>query len=173
MPLELQVKLLRVLETGQFMRSGGDEPVNVDVRVIAATNRDPHEAVRDGKMREDLLYRLKVFPVHLPPLRERGEDVDLLAGFFLGQLNERHGTAKVWTAAALDRLRDYPWPGNVRELQERGTSVLHHGRRRDHSRSPAAHLDRRRRRIEPEVLPDRRLPGGGEGLADPRHPRLL
>jgi DNA-binding NtrC family response regulator len=117
MPIELQVKLLRVLETGQVTRTGGDEPVNVDVRVIAATNRDPHEAVREGKMREDLLYRLMVFPVHMPPLRERGGDVDLLAGFFLGQLNERHGTAKVWTAAALDRLRDYPWPGNVRELK--------------------------------------------------------
>jgi two-component system response regulator AtoC len=117
MPIELQVKLLRVLETGQVIRVGGDSPIDVDVRVIAATNRDPYKAVREGKMREDLLYRLAVFPVHMPPLRERGEDVALLADHFLGQLNERQGTSKRWSGEALDRLRAYPWPGNVRELK--------------------------------------------------------
>jgi DNA-binding NtrC family response regulator len=117
MPIELQVKLLRVLETGQVMRIGGDAPVDVDTRVVAATNRDPHKLVREGKMREDLLYRLQVFPIQMPPLRERGEDVSLLAEHFLGLLNERHGTNKRWTEEALDRLRAHDWPGNVRELK--------------------------------------------------------
>ena len=117
MPVDLQVKLLRVLETSQVMRIGGDKLIDVDVRVVAATNRDPLQAVRDGKMREDLLYRLQVFPVDMPPLRDRGGDVELLAEHFLGQLNERHGTVKAWTAEALERLRLYSWPGNVRELK--------------------------------------------------------
>ena len=117
MPIELQVKLLRVLETGLVTRVGGDSPIEVDVRVIAATNRDPYKAVREGKMREDLLYRLAVFPVHMPPLRERGEDVALLARHFLAQLNERQGTSKRWSGEALNRMRAYAWPGNVRELK--------------------------------------------------------
>jgi two-component system response regulator AtoC len=117
MPIELQVKLLRVLETGAVVRIGGDQAVDVDVRVIAATNRDPLKAVQDGKMREDLLYRLQVFPVLMPPLRERGDDIQLLADYFLGQLNERQGTGKVWTEDSLDRLRTHSWPGNVRELK--------------------------------------------------------
>jgi DNA-binding NtrC family response regulator len=117
MPIELQVKLLRALETGTVVRIGGDQAVDVDVRVIAATNRDPHKAVQDGKMREDLLYRLQVFPIHMPPLRERSEDIQLLADYFLGQLNERQGTGKVWTDDSLDRLRTHSWPGNVRELK--------------------------------------------------------
>jgi two-component system response regulator AtoC len=117
MPIELQVKLLRVLETGQLNRIGGDQPVEVDVRVIAATNRDPHKAVSDGKLREDLLYRLQVFPIHMPPLRERNEDVELLADHFLGQLNERQGSAKRFTEDSMERLRSHSWPGNVRELK--------------------------------------------------------
>jgi two-component system response regulator AtoC len=117
MPIELQVKLLRVLETGTVARIGGDQPVNVDVRVVAATNRDPQKAVNEGKMREDLLYRLQVFPILMPPLRDRGDDVILLADFFLGQLNERQGTAKRFTEESMDRLRTHTWPGNVRELK--------------------------------------------------------
>ena len=117
MPIDLQVKLLRVLETGSVLRIGADAPVDVDVRVIAATNRDPLKAVEEGKMREDLLYRLQVFPIHMPPLRERGDDILLLADHFLDQLNERQGTAKAWTEDTLLRLRAYPWPGNVRELK--------------------------------------------------------
>ncbi|HEX5714563.1 MAG TPA: sigma-54 dependent transcriptional regulator [Thermoanaerobaculia bacterium] len=117
MPIELQVKLLRVLETGQLNRIGGDQPVEVDVRVIAATNRDPHKAVSDGKLREDLLYRLQVFPIHMPPLRERNEDVELLADHFLGQLNERQASAKRFTEDSMERLRGHSWPGNVRELK--------------------------------------------------------
>ena len=117
MPIELQVKLLRVLETGQLNRIGGDQPVEVDVRVIAATNRDPHKAVSDGKLREDLLYRLQVFPIHMPPLRERNEDVELLADHFLGQLNERQASSKRFTDESMERLRGHSWPGNVRELK--------------------------------------------------------
>src|SRR5215213_4364571 len=117
MPIELQVKLLRVLETGQLNRIGGDQPVEVDVRVIAATNRDPQKAVNDGKMREDLLYRLQVFPIHMPQLRERGEDVQLLAEYFLDQLNERQASTKRFTEDSLERLQAHSWPGNVRELK--------------------------------------------------------
>jgi DNA-binding NtrC family response regulator len=121
MPIELQVKLLRVLETGTVARIGGDQQVDVDVRVIAATNRDPQKAVSDGKLREDLLYRLQVFPVVMPPLSERSGDVELLADFFLNELNERQGTAKRFSGEAMDRLRTHSWPGNVRELK----NVIH------------------------------------------------
>ncbi len=117
MPIELQVKLLRVVETGQLMRIGGDQAVEVDVRVIAATNRDPQKAVQEGKLREDLLYRLQVFPIHMPPLNERGDDIQLLAEYFLAQLNERQGVSKELSEEALERLRSHPWPGNVRELK--------------------------------------------------------
>jgi DNA-binding NtrC family response regulator len=117
MPHELQVKLLRVLETGKVTRVGGNEPIPVDVRVIAASNRKPEEAVASGKLREDLHYRLNVFPIHLPPLRDRRDDVDLLAEHFLSQLNKEQGTSKDFTRPALQRLRGHNWPGNVRELK--------------------------------------------------------
>jgi two-component system, NtrC family, response regulator AtoC len=117
MPHELQVKLLRVLETGKVTRIGGNESIPVDVRVIAASNRRPEEAVSNGKLREDLHYRLNVFPIHLPPLRERRDDVDLLAEHFLSQLNKEQGTSKDFTRPALQRLRTHNWPGNVRELK--------------------------------------------------------
>lgn len=117
MPIELQVKLLRVLETGELSRIGGDQPVEVDVRVLAASNRDPQKAVHDGKLREDLLYRLSVFPIQMPPLRDRGDDIELLATYFLAQLNERQGTSKHLTEETAKRLLDHTWPGNVRELK--------------------------------------------------------
>jgi DNA-binding NtrC family response regulator len=117
MPVELQVKLLRVLETDTLVRVGGTEPVRVNVRVLAASNRDPAEAVKAGKLREDLYYRLNVFPIALPPLRDRPGDVDLLAEHFLAELNRDGGTSKTWTRAALERLRANPWIGNVRELR--------------------------------------------------------
>ncbi len=121
MPLELQVKLLRVLETGRFSRVGGEQELPVDVRVIAATNRDPHQAVIDQKFREDLLYRLRVFPITLPPLRDRAGDIDLLAESCLAELNKDEGTRKRVSRAAMERLRSYRWPGNVRELK----NVMH------------------------------------------------
>ncbi len=117
MPIELQVKLLRVLETGTVTRVGGEASIAVDVRVIAATNRVPEEAVASGKLREDLWYRLKVFPVVLPPLRDRGTDIEVLAEHFLAELNTANGTAKRWERAALRLLADHGWPGNVRELK--------------------------------------------------------
>jgi len=117
MPLELQVRLLRVLETGTLTRVGGSETIRVDARMIAASNRRPEEAVAAGRLRDDLLYRLNVFPVTLPPLRERGEDVELLANHFLAELNREEGTEKRFAAPALVRLRSHSWPGNVRELR--------------------------------------------------------
>jgi len=116
MPLELQVRLLRVLETGQVTRVGGQEEVHVDVRIIAATNRDPQQAVADGKLRHDLFYRLLVFPIALPLLKDRGSDIELLADVFLRKLNEEYESDKQLTPAALQQLRAYDWPGNVREL---------------------------------------------------------
>jgi two-component system, NtrC family, response regulator AtoC len=117
MPLELQVKLLRVLETGLFMRVGSTHNQETDVRVIAATNRPPALAVKQARLREDLLYRLNVFPIDLPPLRDRTEDVPLLAEHFLQGVCEREGQAKRFTPQALARLAAYRWPGNVRELR--------------------------------------------------------
>jgi DNA-binding NtrC family response regulator len=117
MPAELQVKFLRVLETGMFMRVGTTKEIETDVRVIAATNRDPEEAVLEGKLRLDLYHRLNVFPISLPPLRDRGNDVWLLAQAFLDELNERHGSSKHFPPAVKDMMLSYPWPGNVRELK--------------------------------------------------------
>jgi DNA-binding NtrC family response regulator len=117
MPMELQVKLLRVLETHNVLRVGGSVPVEVDVRVITATNRLPAEAVSEGKLREDLYYRLSVFPISLPPLRDRDEDLELLTRRFLAQLAEEHGTSKRITPEVMARFERYAWPGNVRELK--------------------------------------------------------
>jgi DNA-binding NtrC family response regulator len=117
MPLDLQVKLLRVLETGRFMRVGSTVSQEADVRVITATNREPEQAVSSGKLREDLLYRLNVFPIHLPPLRERLSDVPLLAEHFLTAIGAQEGKRKRFADVALQRLQRYAWPGNVRELR--------------------------------------------------------
>ena len=116
MPIDLQVRLLRVLETGRFPRVGGQEDVQIDVRVIAATNRELEAAVADGKLRQDLLYRLLVFPVNLPPLKEREGDVARLAKHFLELLDQEYASRRTLTASALRRLEAHDWPGNVREL---------------------------------------------------------
>jgi len=117
MPPELQVKLLRVLESGQVMGVGREEAVTVDVRVLASTNRNPGEALAEGRLREDLYYRLKVLQVSLPPLRERMEDLPHLCDWFLREIGEREGRPKKLGEEALDLLQGYPWPGNVRELR--------------------------------------------------------
>jgi len=117
MPVDLQVKLLRVLETGRFMRVGSTVSHEADVRIIAATNRLPHQALAAGKLREDLLYRLNVFPIELPPLRERLSDVGLLAEHFLTGIGEQEGQIRHFTPAALAHLGTYHWPGNVRDLR--------------------------------------------------------
>lgn len=114
---ELQVKLLRVLETGTFMRVGTNESIATDVRVIAATNRSPEKAVAEGKLREDLYHRLNVFPIQLPPLRERGTDIELLAQHFLERFNAEEDTKKRFSPAAITALYAHSWPGNVRELK--------------------------------------------------------
>ena len=117
MPLELQAKLLRVLETSVVERLGGNGPVRVDARVVAATNRPLAAAVASGKLREDLMYRLNVFPIEIPPLRARGGDVVRLAEVFLAELNEAEGTDRRFTPGSREFLRRYTWPGNVRELR--------------------------------------------------------
>jgi len=118
LPLDLQGKLLRVLQEGEFEPVGSSRTRKVDVRVVAATNRDLEKAVRDGKFREDLFYRLSVFPLTLPPLRERGDDVLLLAEEFARQFAARAGRQLAPLGAeGAARLRAYSWPGNVRELQ--------------------------------------------------------
>jgi DNA-binding NtrC family response regulator len=113
---EAQAKLLRVLETGVIERVGGERPVTVNVRVLAATNKDLGRATRDGRFREDLLFRLNVLPVHIPPLRERTEDVAPLARHFLARQAARLGRPLTVDAGALQLLVAYRWPGNVREL---------------------------------------------------------
>jgi DNA-binding NtrC family response regulator len=117
MSADMQTRLLRFLETQRYFRVGGSQELRTDVRVVAATNRSPIQAVREGAMREDLLYRLAVFPISLAPLRERGDDVGLLADHFLNELNVRGGCSKTFSAAARRTLREYKWPGNVRELK--------------------------------------------------------
>jgi DNA-binding NtrC family response regulator len=117
MPLDLQVKLLRVLETGTFNRVGSTETQSADVRVIAATNRVPEKAVAEGKLREDLLYRLNVFPLRLPPLRDRRDDIALLADHFLQEICAAEGQVKKFSPAAYSALLAHDWPGNVRELR--------------------------------------------------------
>lgn len=117
MPLALQVYLLRVLETGVVTRVGGSEPIATDVRIIAATNRDPHAELEAGTLREDLFYRLADFTIALPTLRERGDDVLLLAQHFLDLLNLRHGTSRRFADGTDRTLLRHPWPGNVRELR--------------------------------------------------------
>lgn len=114
---ELQVKLLRVLETRVLRPVGGEKEVPVDVRIIASTNRDPQQAVKDGTLREDLYYRLAEFPLRVPPLRERGDDVVLLAESFLTDINKREAASKRFSSETLEMLRLHDWPGNVRELK--------------------------------------------------------
>jgi two-component system, NtrC family, response regulator AtoC len=121
MPAELQAKLLRVLEAGTLTRVGGEKTVKVDVRILAATNRDLDAEVASGRFRRDLLYRLNVFPIHMPPLCERSEDIEALAENFLDALNQQEGTCKTLARAAVDILRRCAWPGNVRELK----NVIH------------------------------------------------
>ena len=117
MPMDTQPPLLRFLETRRYFRVGGTRELSTDVRVVAATNRRPASAVKENLLREDLYYRLAAFPIELPPLRERGDDVVELAELFLARLNDVAGTSKRFTAGSLDAARRHAWPGNVRELK--------------------------------------------------------
>jgi DNA-binding NtrC family response regulator len=141
---ELQVKLLRVLEAKTLRRVGGAQDLRVDVRLVSATNRNPLEAIKEHKLREDLYYRLNVFPIALPPLAERREDIDLLAEHFRKQIEDQERAGVLgWDPAALRMLEAYPWPGNVRELR----NVVHR-----------AHVMTEGDTIRPEVL-EELLPG--------------
>lgn len=117
-PTDVQVKLLRVLQERELERVGGTDPIKVDVRVIAATNRDLVKLIREGKFREELYYRLNVFPIALPPLRDRDGDVPPLVHFLVARFAARVG-ARIESVgkATMERLSRYPWPGNVRELE--------------------------------------------------------
>ena len=117
MPLELQTKLRRVLETGRMVRVGGTDEIAVDVRIVTASNHAPEAVIRDRRLREDLFYRLAVFVVRLPPLRQRGDDIEMLARAFLERLNEENGTRKRFDAGTFAVARTHSWPGNVRELK--------------------------------------------------------
>lgn len=117
LPLHMQVKLLRVLQQRKIVRVGGAEPIDLNVRIIAATNRDLEQMVRDGRFREDLYYRLNVVPIMVPPLRERKEDILPLTNHFLNVINQKYRTNKYVTADAVDAFENYEWPGNVRELE--------------------------------------------------------
>jgi len=124
LPLELQSKLLRVIEDGEFERLGGSKTIRVNTRIIAATNRNLEAEVADGRFRQDLLFRLNVYPITCPPLRRRKEDIALLAQFFIANYNKTLGksVSKI-SNKAIQALEGYPWPGNIRELQnvvERG-----------------------------------------------------
>lgn len=131
MPAPLQPRLLRVLEERQARRLGGSREVSFDVRVLAATNRRVEDLIEDGLLREDLFFRLNVFTVEIPPLREHPEDIPLLAQHFIRRFNAKHGTAvDGLRKEALERLSEYPWPGNVRELRniiERATILAREG----------------------------------------------
>lgn len=117
LPLSMQSKLLRVIETGEVQRLGSTTVFNTNIRLIAATNRDLHSMVEQKLFRSDLYYRLNVIPVNLPPLRERPEDILVLAEKFLGEFNRKYGLQKAFTPSAIRSLMEYSWPGNVRELR--------------------------------------------------------
>jgi two-component system nitrogen regulation response regulator GlnG len=131
MPTATQTKILRVLQNGEFQRVGGNQTLQVDVRVIAATNKDPDRLVAEKRFREDLYYRLNVVRIYLPPLRDRREDISVLADYFLQKINKpRQASAKIKgiSPQALEALQKYNWPGNVRELEnaiERAAVVAH------------------------------------------------
>ena len=125
MPLVMQSKLLRVLEEGEIERIGGDKPIAVDARVVVATHRNLEEMVRQGSFRADLFHRVYVFPIALPPLRERAEEIPVLAEYFAAQVASQNGwRPKHFSPESLEILQRYAWPGNVRELRNVVERVL-------------------------------------------------
>jgi transcriptional regulator with GAF, ATPase, and Fis domain len=127
LPFELQSKLLHVIQDGEFSRLGSSRTVKVDARIIAATNRDLYEEMRLGRFREDLFYRLNIFPITVPPLRDRKEDIPLLVEYFLEKFNRKLGkNIRNVTNETMDHLMAHAWPGNIRELEsviERATII--------------------------------------------------
>jgi PAS domain S-box-containing protein len=166
LPLAMQPKLLRVLQEGEFEPVGADTTRRVDVRIIAASNRDLKSLVRAGRFREDLYYRLSVFPIEVPPLRERKDDIPILAKHFLEMASKRFSRSGLHlTSSQMRQLQNYDWPGNVRELQnviERAVITSHLGALRldipsVESRSPAPATTRSKSSEEPEVIPDKEM----------------
>jgi DNA-binding NtrC family response regulator len=154
MPVMLQAKLLRVLEDRKVRRLGGGKEVPVDVRVLAATNKDPHEAVRRGELREDLLYRLNVIHIKLPALRERRDDVPLLAEFMMKELSDRHGrSARIVSPDVLEVFARHSWPGNVRELRNviEHAVVVCEGQRIEKQHLPTTMFDGRQMKQEDSI----------------------
>jgi len=172
MPAELQVKLLRVLETGRITGVGREDPVTVDVRVLAATNRDPGAAVSEGRLREDLYYRLKVLQVEVPPLRDRLEDLPLLAEWFLREIGEREGRQKRLGEDAFKALEQHHWPGNVRELRNALYTMYLLS---PHETIPASFLpaDIRRQPTGSEAHPMHRPSGSGRSLKEVERDHIL
>lgn len=158
MPVELQVKLLRVLEAGAFRRVGGEKDIRSNVRIIAATNKEPDLAIGDGLLREDLYYRISRFPIGLPPLRSRGGDVLGLAYFFLDALNEEHGTHVGIGPSAEAEIERHSWPGNVRELR----SVIERAYILTNSDIGLEHLPK----LEDNLNPDQLRISVGESIED-------
>jgi transcriptional regulator with GAF, ATPase, and Fis domain len=118
LPLSLQPKLLRVLQNGEFQRIGGQQTIKVDVRVIAATNRNLKSETEQGRFRDDLYYRLNVYPIVIPPLRERKEDIPMLIHYFIDRESKKHGKSfNNISKADINRLCEYDWKGNIRELR--------------------------------------------------------
>ncbi|MEP1471038.1 MAG: sigma-54 dependent transcriptional regulator [Halieaceae bacterium] len=154
MSLELQKKLLRFIQTGTFRKVGSNTLETVDVRFVCATNRDPIVEVREGRFREDLFYRLHVIPLRMPPLRERGSDVALLAEHFLKNFSEREGRSFTgFSEASKDLVQRYPWPGNVRQLQNAMQQIV---------------VLNDAERVEPEMLPEAVSRGTLEPIFQPQ-----
>ncbi len=126
MPLAMQAKLLRVIQEGEFYRVGGQKPVEVNVRILASTNRDIAKMAREHVFREDLYYRLAVLTIHIPPLRERPEDIVALADSFVEKYGQKYGIPKQLTEEAKHCLLEYEWPGNVRELENTVQRLMIH-----------------------------------------------
>jgi two-component system, NtrC family, response regulator AtoC len=161
LPLALQAKLLHVLQDFRFSRVGGHGTIDVDTRVIAATNRDLEQAIARGEFREDLYYRLNVVEVRIPPLRERKPDIPVLANRFLELFNRQYGRSKTMTSETMARLIEYPWPGNVRELENimRRIVVLNDGEQ-------AFEMLFARRRVVAPVVPHAVAPAINESLRE-------
>jgi Nif-specific regulatory protein len=173
LPMEVQIKLLRTLQEREFERVGGSETIKVDVRLVSATNRNLEQMIEENDFREDLYYRLNVFPINLPPLRERLDDIPVLAQHFVGKFARAMGSRPAGVSSeALAKLREYAWPGNVRELEnivERGMILARGGELQ------SAHLDFGRRMQQgsggfPTVAADSgsgpaTMPPGGGGAA--------
>ncbi|MEO7731082.1 MAG: sigma-54 dependent transcriptional regulator [Kofleriaceae bacterium] len=162
LPMEVQIKLLRTLQEREFERVGGSETIKVDVRLVSATNRNLETMIEDGEFREDLYYRLNVFPINLPPLRDRLDDLPPLVAHFIAKFSRQMGVASAPASAeALAKLREYNWPGNVRELENivERAMILARG-----APVSAVHLDFGRHRATPHAAP---TPHAGTPLPAP------